>query len=119
MEPPTVSSRDFKAVQALDVEALSKLPDVELRPVLASLVRMSLIASLDKSSACYEGRTAVLRILSRVELVNFLVALLSIDFHLLETDVKKEISLRSKMGVGSSSESVLISNIGMSPALDF
>ena len=78
MEPPKVSSRVFKAVQTVDVEALSQVPDLELRPVLASLVRMSLIASLDKSSACYEGRTAVLRILSRVELVNNLVALLSI-----------------------------------------
>ena len=46
--------------------------------IAISLVRMSLIASLDKSNACYEGRTAVLRILSRVELVNNLVALLSI-----------------------------------------
>ena len=78
MEPPCVSSRVFQAVQTVDVEALSRVPDSELRPVLASLVRMSLIASLDKSSACYEGRTAVLRILSRVELVNNLVALLSI-----------------------------------------
>ena len=75
------------------------------------LVRMSLIASLDKSNACYEGRTAVLRILSRVELVNNLVALLSIDFHNLETDVKKEIALKSKLGAASSSESVLISNL--------
>ena len=48
----------------------------------------------------------------------YLVALLSIDFHNLETDVKKEISLRSKMGV-SSSESVLISNLSLSPALEF
>ena len=113
-----VTSRVFKAVQTVDVEALSNLPDGELRPVLASLVRMSLIASLDKSNACYEGRTAVLRILSRVELVNNLVALLSIDFHNLETDVKKEIALRSKMGVASG-ESVLISNLNSSPALEF
>ena len=118
MEPPKVTSRVFKAVQTVDVEALSNLPDVELRPVLASLVRMSLIASLDKSNACYEGRTAVLRILRRVELVNNLVALLSIDFHNLETDVKKEIALRSKLGV-TSNESVLISNLSLSPALEF
>ena len=56
MEPPQVTARVFKAVQTVDVEALSNLPDIELRPVLASLVRMSLIASLDKSNACYEGR---------------------------------------------------------------
>lgn len=119
MEPVNVSARVFKAVQTVDVEALSKVSDIELRPVLASLVRMSLIASLDKSTACYEGRTAVLRVLSRVELVNNLVALLSIDFHALETDVRKEIALRSKMGVTSSSDSVLISNLSLGPALEF
>ena len=73
-----MSARVFKAVQTVDVEALSRVSDIELRPILASLVRMSLIASLDKSAACLQGRTAVLRILSRVELVNNLVALLSI-----------------------------------------
>ena len=119
MEPPMVSARVFKAVQAVDVEALSSYPDPELRPVLASLVRMSLIASLDKSTACYEGRTAVLRILSRVELVNQLVALLSIEFHSLETDVKKEMALRSKLGAANSSESVLSPNVSHSPALEF
>ena len=40
------------------------------------------------------------------------------DFHNLETDVKKEISLRSKLGA-SSSESILISNLSLSPALEF
>ena len=114
-----VSARVFKAVQAVDVEALSSYPDPELRPVLASLVRMSLIASLDKSTACYEGRTAVLRILSRVELVNQLVALLSIEFHSLETDVKKEMALRSKLGAANPSESVLSPNVSHSPALEF
>ena len=79
MEPPKVSARVFQAVQTVDVEALSRVPDQELRPVLASLVRMSLIASLDNSQHCLQGRTAVLRILSRVELVNNLVALLSIS----------------------------------------
>ena len=40
------------------------------------------------------------------------------DFHSLETDVKKEISLRSKVG-SSSSESVLISGLNLAPALEF
>ena len=34
--------------------------------------------------------------LSRIELVNSIVALLSIDFHALETDVRKEQQLRQK-----------------------
>ena len=118
MEAPRVSSRLFRALQTVNVEELSNCSDVELRPVLASLVRMSLIASLDKSSKCAEDRTSVLRILSRIELVNNLVALLSIDFHALETDVRKEMMLRSKVG-NASGDSVLISNLNIGPALEF
>jgi integrator complex subunit 2 len=36
-------------------------------------------------------------VLSRIELVNSIVALLSIDFHALELDVKKEQQLRQKV----------------------
>ena len=37
--------------------------------------------------------------LSRIELVNSIVALLSIDFHALEQDVKKEQQLRQKVKI--------------------
>ena len=100
LTPPTVTSRIFKAVQTVNEESLFECSDVELRPVLASLVRMSLIASLDHSARCNTGRTAVLEVLSRIDLVNNLVALLSIDFHQLELDVKRELKLRSKVGSG-------------------
>ena len=118
MEPPVVSVRLFRALQTVDVDKLSTCSDAELRPVLASLVRMSLIASLDKSTKCSDDRTSVLRILSRIELVNNLVALLSIDFHALETDVRKEMLLRSKVG-NAAGDSVLISNLNIGPALEF
>ena len=118
MEPPTVSARLFRALQTVDVHELGRCSDSELRPVLASLVRMSLIASLDKSKKCSDDRTCVLRILSRIELVNNLVALLSIDFHALETDVRKEMLLRSKVG-NSAGDSVLIANLNLGPALEF
>ena len=91
---------------------------------------MSLIAPLDQSPACLEGRTSVLQVilkfeppglliqhsylftqvLSRIELVNSIVALLSIDFHALETDVRKEQQLRQKTGA-SASDSVLVPNM--------
>ena len=87
---------------------------------------MSLIAPLDQSPACLEGRTSVLQVntfiwiktqitnilqvLSRIELVNSIVALLSIDFHALETDVRKEQQLRQKSGAASS-DSVLVPNM--------
>ena len=117
--PPVVTEKIFKAVQNVDVESLMTVnDDAELRPVLASLVRLSLIASLDQSPDCSKGRTRVLQVLSRVELVNNLVALLSIDFHALETDVSKELALKSKLGVGQG-DSVLLGNVTMGPALEF
>lgn len=47
------------------------------------------------------------------------MALLSIDFHLLETDVRKEQQLRAKVGGGTSAESVLMGNLTLGAALDF
>ena len=43
-------------------------------------------------------RRSILRLLCGVETVNSLVALLSIDFHVLEQDAKKELALRGKVG---------------------
>ena len=78
---------------------------------------MSLIAPLDQSSQCLAGRARVLQVLSRCETVNSIVALLSINFHELETDVKKEQQLRQKAGAGS--ESVLMANLSNGPSLEF
>merc|ERR1719481_896587 len=114
----TVSPVVFKAISCVDVQTILSLTDAELRPILACLVRMSLIAPLDQSPACLQGRTSVLQVLSRIELVNSIVALLSIDFHALETDVKKEQQLRSKVG-SASTDSVLISNLSSGPSLEF
>jgi integrator complex subunit 2 len=55
---------------------------------------MSLISPLDNTRECAEGRKEILTLLSGIELVNSIVALLSIDFHALESDVKKEQQLR-------------------------
>lgn len=58
------------------------------------LARMSLITSLDQSPGCAQSRKTIFRILSGREVVNAIVGLLSIDFHALEVDVKKEQILR-------------------------
>ena len=50
--------------------------------------------------------------------MNNLVALLSIDFHALETDVRREHQLRAKVGAAPG-DSVLISNLALGPALEF
>jgi len=112
-----VSPSVFSAISSVDVSTILSLTDAELRPILACLVRMSLIAPLDQSPACLQARTSVLQVLSRIELVNSIVALLSIDFHALEIDVKKEQQLRQKVDGGG--ESVLISGLTSSPALEF
>eukprot|EP00092_Neocalanus_flemingeri_P019401 GFUD01021015.1.p1 GENE.GFUD01021015.1~~GFUD01021015.1.p1 ORF type:complete len:1102 (+),score=357.95 GFUD01021015.1:297-3602(+) len=113
-----VSSVVFKAISCVDVTTILSCSDESLRPILACLVRMSLIAPLDQSTTCLQGRTSVLQVLSRIELVNSIVALLSIDFHALETDVKKEQQLRQKVG-SASTDSVLISNLSSGPSLEF
>ncbi|XP_046680245.1 integrator complex subunit 2 [Homalodisca vitripennis] len=93
-----VSPKVFKALQTVDINELSKFTTKEIRPILPCLVRMSLISPLDSTKECAEGRKVILTLLSGIEWVNTIVALLSIDFHGLELDVKKEQMLRQKQG---------------------
>ena len=79
---------------------------------------MSLIAPLDQSTACMTARSRVLQVLSRCETVNSIVALLSINFHQLELDVKREQQMRQKPGAGLT-DSVLISALTSGPSLEF
>lgn len=92
----TVSAKLFKALMNVDVAELSKMSAKEIRPILPSLVRMSLISANDTmpTKVCAEGRKDILTLLSGIELVNSIVALLSIEFHALEIDVKQEQLLR-------------------------
>ncbi|XP_054258735.1 integrator complex subunit 2 [Macrosteles quadrilineatus] len=103
----TVSPKVFKALQTVDIEQLSKCTAKEIRPILPCLVRMSLISPMDSTKKCTDGRKQILTILSGIELVNTIVALLSIDFHGLELDVKKEQMLRQKQG-SAVTDSVLV-----------
>lgn len=114
----SVSSETFSAIQQVNIEALSYLSEHDIKPILPCLVRMSLCSPLDQSSEWVRKRQIILKILSGIEPVNSLVALLSIDFHALEIDVKKEQQLRMKVG-GYSSESILVSSLMRGLALDF
>jgi integrator complex subunit 2 len=89
-----VSPRVFQALQNLDVDNLAECNEEEIRAVMPCLARMSLIGPLDQSSECTKSRRMVFQILSGREIVNSIVGLLSIDFHALEVDVKKEQMLR-------------------------
>lgn len=114
----SVTSRVFKALQNIDVAELSKCPPREIRPILPCLVRMSLISPQDSTRQCSDERKEILTLLSGIELVNSIVALLSIDFHTLEADVRKEQQLRQKIG-SSQKDSVLIENLSNGLALEF
>lgn len=113
-----VTTRAYDAIQKVDVDSLSALPEWELRPLLPCLVRMALCSPLDQRKEWAQKKKTVLKILSGIELVNSLVALLSIDFHALEIDVKKEQQLRLKLGVHSG-DSILASSLQNSLALEF
>jgi len=93
-ESTHVSPRVFTAIQNVDITELSLCSHKDIRPILPCLVRMSLISPLDITKECVEGRKQVLTILSGIESVNSIIALLSIDFHALETDVRQEQQLR-------------------------
>ncbi|XP_056593232.1 integrator complex subunit 2 [Triplophysa dalaica] len=113
-----VSSFAFEAMQKVDVARLAALSDPELRLLLPCLVRMALCAPADQSNAWAQDKKLILRLLSGVEAVNSIVALLSVDFHALEQDARKEQQLRHKAG-GSNAESILISQLQHGLTLEF
>ncbi|KAF4082125.1 hypothetical protein AMELA_G00148040 [Ameiurus melas] len=113
-----VSPYAFEAIQKVDVIRLAALSDPELRLLLPCLVRMALCAPADQSNAWAQDKKQILRLLSGVEAVNSIVALLSVDFHALEQDARKEQQLRHKAG-GSNSESILVSQLQHGLALEF
>uniref|UniRef100_A0A8C1J8U9 Integrator complex subunit 2 n=1 Tax=Cyprinus carpio TaxID=7962 RepID=A0A8C1J8U9_CYPCA len=113
-----VSPYAFEAMQKVDVARLAALSDPELRLLLPCLVRMALCAPADQSNAWAQDKKLILRLLSGVEAVNSIVALLSVDFHALEQDARKEQQLRHKAG-GSNSESILVSQLQHGLTLEF
>lgn len=90
----TVDPEVYRALLNVDVKRLSRYSARKIRAILPCLVRMSLIAPVDTTSKCTENRKEILTVLSSIEVVNSIVALLSIDFHGLEVDVKQEQNLR-------------------------
>ncbi|CAH1111870.1 unnamed protein product [Psylliodes chrysocephalus] len=114
-----VDPKVFRAIQHVNVEELAKCTEQEIRPVLPCLVRMGLISPLDTSKKCMNMKVTILTIVSGMELVNSIVALLSIDFHKLEIDVKKEQQLRQK-GNTLLNDSILMGNLSnTSMALEY
>lgn len=113
-----VSPYAFEAMQKVDVVRLAALSDPELRLLLPCLVRMALCAPADQSQTWAQDKKLLLRLLSGVEAVNAIVALLSVDFHALEQDANKEQQLRHKLG-GGTGESILVSQLQHGLTLEF
>ncbi|XP_052246674.1 integrator complex subunit 2-like isoform X3 [Dreissena polymorpha] len=114
----SVKPEVFRAMQNVDIDALESVKACDIRPVLPCLARTALCAPVDKSDPWSLDRKNILKILSGLEDVNSIVALLSIDFNALEQDVKKEQALRAKVG-SAYSDSVLISQLQNGLALEF
>ncbi|KAG8176515.1 hypothetical protein JTE90_021807 [Oedothorax gibbosus] len=112
-----VLPKAFSAIQRVNTEELARLSEAEIRPLLPCLVRMALCAPLDQTYDWAQKRKVILQLLSGIEVVNSLVALLSIDFHALEVDVRKE-QQRCRLGP-SAGESALIPMLSNGLALEF
>ncbi|KAI1291959.1 Integrator complex subunit 2 [Halotydeus destructor] len=102
----------------LDADAMESMAASEIRPLMPSLVRMALCMSPDSSQDWVQRKKKILKKLSSNETANSIVSLLSVDFHALDIDVKKEVLLRQKMGV-MPGDSVLISSLTDGLALEF
>ncbi|VVC92951.1 unnamed protein product [Leptidea sinapis] len=112
--PPHV----FRALKDIDLSTLTKCSPEEIRPIIPCLVRMALISPLDVTRQCSEAKREILTLLSGIDLVNFIVSLLSIEFHALEVDLKKEQQMRLKNG-SQCTESFLVQNLINGIANDF
>ncbi|KAL7742505.1 hypothetical protein ACLKA6_005663 [Drosophila palustris] len=91
-----VTARVFAAMQTLDITSLAGYPENEIRPVLPSLVRMSLLSPLDNTETSMESRKQILAVLIGIEVVNSIVSYLQVNYHELENDLKKELQTRQK-----------------------
>ncbi|XP_034489793.1 integrator complex subunit 2 [Drosophila innubila] len=91
-----VTARVFAAMQTLDITSLAGYPEQEIRPVLPSLVRMSLLSPLDNTETSMESRKQILAVLIGIEVVNSIVSYLQVNYHELENDLKKELQTRQK-----------------------
>ncbi|KAK9504230.1 hypothetical protein O3M35_010608 [Rhynocoris fuscipes] len=114
----TVSPNVFKYLLTLDVKNLAQCNSKDIRPILPCLVRMSLISPVDTNKTCSDSRKDILTVLSGIEMVNSIVALLSIDFHALEIEVKREQQLRQKGGT-TQSDGLLVQSIHNGLAMEF
>ncbi|XP_054166627.1 integrator complex subunit 2-like [Oppia nitens] len=112
------SAKTYCVIRDLDLDAIERLDLPAIRPILPTLVRMGWCVPLDTSDHWSQQRKNIQKMLSGIEVINNIVHLLSIDFHALEMDVRKEQQLRFKVGVAAN-DSLLISALTDGLALEF
>ncbi|KAJ8981979.1 hypothetical protein NQ317_002153 [Molorchus minor] len=109
-----VDPKVFSAIQHVDMQALSRCTEQEIRPVLPCLVRMGLISPLDTSKKCTSMKVNILTIVSGMELPCSQSTSTS-----WKSTLKKEQQLRQK-GNTVQNDSVLIGNLSnTSMALEY
>lgn len=79
---------------------------------------MALCMTIDTGADWSWRKKRILQKLSATETPNSIVSLLSVDFHGLDADVKKELMVRSKLGA-MPGDSVLIQSLTNGLALEF
>lgn len=93
-----VTSKVFIAVQNLNTDELTRCSEDEIRPFLASLVRMCLLPSDNAPSRLLAvSRKQIMGVLVGIEAVNNIVSLLQVNYHDLEQEIKKEQQLRKPL----------------------
>lgn len=105
-----VSPQVFTAISSLNMDEILKLDESQVRVLLPSFVRIALCRSLDNSSYWVREKKKILEVLSNYEASNLIVTLLSIDFHSLELEVKREQQLRAKLVLQDDSKCLKLSD---------
>ena len=113
------TERSFHFVRNVCVSKLEELDEHELRAILPSLVRMSQCQSIDEGTHWQEAKKEIQKVLSALEVVNSVVALLSVDFGCLRQDCLKEQQIQRKLEGSANTHSVLVESLNGGLALEF
>lgn len=96
-----VTPRVFLAMQTMNISKLKEYPRNEIRTILPSLVRMSLLSHIQNTKSKMDLRREVLSLLVEIEVVNNIVQYLQINYCELEIELKKEQQQRMKVAFSS------------------
>lgn len=94
-----LTSRVFLAMQTMNISVLKTFPPNEIRKILPSLVRMSLLSHIQNTKSKMDLRREVLSLLVEIEVVNNIVQYLQVNYNELENELKKEQQQRQKIGM--------------------